>query len=122
NRPTTARSGAVSDDGRFVAFATDASTLGCAGNYATFYVRDRANGRTRAPFIRPSGAPATVGSTQGSAFSYEMQGQGSTLRLAGDGSTVLAVSGDWLGTTVADPGVSATRVWAQPTVQSVPDC
>jgi len=122
NRATTARSSAVSDDGRFVAFVTDASTLGCAGNYATYYVRDRANGRTRAPFIRPSGAPATVGGSQGSAFSYEFQAQSSTLRLAGDGSSVLAVSGDWLGATAADPGVIATRVWAQPTVQSVPDC
>jgi hypothetical protein len=122
NRPTTARPSSVSDDGRFVAFGTDASTLGCSGNYVTAYVRDRTNNRTRSPFHRPSGAPATIGGTLGSSFSFTFLPQNSSVRLSGDGSTTVGVSADWLGATAADPGITATRLWATPTVQTVPDC
>lgn len=120
NRPTGGAPASVSDDGRFVVFATDASTIGCAGHYGTPYVRDRVLNRTRAPFHRPSGAPAFASDSSPSAFSYG--GSAGAAQVSSDGSTLTAVSSDWMGRPQDDPGVTKQRVWATPTQQTVPDC
>ena len=121
NRGVDVTGSAVSDDGRFVTFASDASTLGCAGHYATMFVHDRSTSTTRAPFHRADGLPAM--SSAVSSFSFAMGVPGGAIAVSADGSTLVGSSSDWLGTPAADPGISLSRIWATPTLApGVPVC
>jgi hypothetical protein len=120
NRPAYESGTAVSDDGRFVSFISDASTLGCAGNVPTYFIRDRTASRTYAPLRRPNGQPVSAGPSQ-TVYGYSFYVT-ETGGVSGDGSTFIGSTSDWAGTSASDIGIEKNRVWSRSAGAPAADC
>ena len=105
----------MSDDGRYVTFISDASTLGCSGNVPTYFIRDRTSNRTYAPLHRTNGQPA-MADTFASDFGASLGG------VSGDGSTFVGTSSDWAGAAADDIGISGSRLWSRSAAVPSADC